>query len=810
VSDLAEPVGVGRSRGRDALAAASLALILTPLLLRATTLVSVHPGWEFDPLVMPSTTSGLTPAASMLADACTLLGAALAFFAFGVSRWVLGLALLGAVPILYHGFLAGEIPGAAGPRLHDQRLGLAWLSAVLGAAGLRALAAEARWRAAAIGMLLGLLALLALRAAVQVLVDHPATVAQFTSDRAEILAAQGWAEGSPQARAYERRLLQNDASAWFGLSNVLAGLAAAGTLASAGLLAAAWRRSAGTVRFGLGALLVASLTTLVAAQSKGGYGSLLLGAGAGLVVWRWPRWGGAVAVGCLALTLSGIVARGMIGERLAELSILFRWYYVTAAAEIGARFPLLGVGPDGFRDAFLLVKNPLCPEEVASPHSALLDWWACLGLAGLTWGALLVGATWRAGAAAGDIPKNASLTEHSNQPLRPVLRLVVAIVAIATLLAMLIDGPAGGITAALSRVAGVGLWALCAAAVTAALLTTPGRWSALGLSAGAIALAAHAQIEVTLSWPQSAGPVLALIALAGAGTPPRPSPASRPGRWSASAAGLLLAGVTAIASVQTFRLERDLLAASRAAEFAGRILALSQAAPGRSAAESAEAARIELRGLLQRPVVPAAALAANAEGDPLRLLDRRVLMALIDESIAALERAEARAPGQFAITRELARMNLLAASLSPEDRAARHAAAVAWARRPRPTAGSLHWQSQVFERVADGLEGPERIEALTRAAEAALATWTLDPTNPRHGVRAVDVHEQLALAGDSGAAARLPELARRTLALEPMSRLDPLVRGLGDAQLKRLQALASQEAAPLTAPPATPPVGREP
>ncbi|NBX40780.1 MAG: hypothetical protein EBR15_05065, partial [Gammaproteobacteria bacterium] len=67
------------------------------------------------------------------------------------------------------------------------------------------------------------------RGLIQVWIEHPQMVAEFRAHKQEILAARGWAEGSPQALTYERRLVQPEATAWFGLSNVASSALAACT-----------------------------------------------------------------------------------------------------------------------------------------------------------------------------------------------------------------------------------------------------------------------------------------------------------------------------------------------------------------------------------------------------------------------------------------------------------------------------------------------------------------------------------------------------------------------------------------------------
>jgi hypothetical protein len=102
----------------------------------------------------------------------------------------------------------------------------------------------------------------------------------------------------------------------------------------------------------------------------------------------------------------------VIGERMGQLSLLFRWFYMEAAVRIGVGHLPLGVGPDGFQQAYMLAKNPLSPEDVTSSHNMLLDWFATLGVFGLAWLVLWVSWMWRAGAVAAiDVVHRAPMME---------------------------------------------------------------------------------------------------------------------------------------------------------------------------------------------------------------------------------------------------------------------------------------------------------------------------------------------------------------------------------------------------------------
>src|SRR5262249_46234727 len=105
----------------------------------------------------------------------------------------------------------------------------------------------------------------------------------------------------------------------------------------------------------------------------------------------------ALPILLIAAALSALVLRGLVGERSGELSLLFRWFYISTAARIIAVHPVLGVGPAGFQDAYQLLKPAISPEEVTSPHSVLFDFTSTLGLFGVAFALLFLLWSARAG-----------------------------------------------------------------------------------------------------------------------------------------------------------------------------------------------------------------------------------------------------------------------------------------------------------------------------------------------------------------------------------------------------------------------------
>ena len=354
----------------------------------------------------------------------------------GGVAWVVGLAVAGAIAMLWHLVKADS-------RWEDWQQAGQWISAAtagLAAWRLGRFPAARRWAVA-----LGCAALvpLLLEAGHYVAVEHPMSVRFFESHREELLAARGMEPGSMQAVLYERRLRFADATGPYGLSNVLASVA--GSLAMLGLVGAWWtlrprgddqvdnrsesasvaarravKRSGVWVAGGCG--LGGGLTVWLTG-SKGAVvaGALVLGLTAVTwAVWRrlaTRRWRWVVPTAMLllvGLAVGATVGRGAMGppappevfepgaEVSGERSLLFRAQYWSAAARMIGERPMLGVGPRGFAEHYLRLKDPLNPETVTSSHNVIVDLVSMLGVGGLAWCGLLLAGLWGAGRGVAD------------------------------------------------------------------------------------------------------------------------------------------------------------------------------------------------------------------------------------------------------------------------------------------------------------------------------------------------------------------------------------------------------------------------
>lgn len=727
-----------QDRVATALGWAAVCALVWPIALRVTTINEPMPYWLVDPWRAFGPPVGLTPTMAFACDATLFVALALASaWAWRAHRRVSWVPLALGVPgwgiVAWHVVRSPDV-------LEQARIGSAWGAAI--ACGLAAwvLSREARWRTVLAGLGIGLIMLVAAKGVEQIYVEHPATLESYEANPDKVLMAQGWAPGSAQALAYERRLRDPVATGWVGLSNVTASFAAVGLIV---LAASAWYARTHRLRaLGFAGGALASGVLLALTGSKGGYAVAAMGlaiAAAAPVVRRLgAHAGGLVALGAAGLVLAAIVTRAILGPDLSERSVLFRWYYVSAATRIAADHPLLGVGQDGFKDAYLVAKNPLSPEEVSSPHSVLFEWWATLGVGGLAWGTLLIAALWRTGRALA-IPD----ARAGKLPVGPGVdwRSLLLVAAVPVVIGAVLEMPMGTIEAALMRLVGFAAW------VAAAALCARGV-SLIALSAGAIALVAHGQLEMTLTNPQAAGWAALLVGVACAGGMTVMKPMAQ-SPWASTVAKCgTLAGVTGAAVIVVVLLAPTL--------------------------------RWELA--IDRAAAPIDAVLADESLD-----NRTELFARQRASDAAawqLDRALEVYPDHFGTLRATARLQLERAALlgstgeSPDD-ALDRAEQIAGQTLDRlgTTAKAWAWGGSVAEAIAQLGGGREvwlgvAVERWERAAE-------LDPHGLIHAVRLSDAYSEL----HNEAAARA--WAERAFVIDADLRLDPL-KGLTDAERARL------------------------
>ncbi len=339
--------------------------ILAVAAARCVTAFAPQVVFDVDPAIDPAPLAGLGPSGSLALDALGLAACGLGLAGEILSRrrvdWLLLVAALAPLPVvLFHG----------SADLGDLWRGSTWVVAASSAAVIAHLGRDPRLRRVLLALLVALLVPIALRGVSQSAVslfgisltgaEYSETVREFEANRAEFFADRGWRHDSPAARIYERRLRQAAPRGWFPSANIFASLMAVGLVLAAGL---ALRTRDGPWRFGLlcvGGIVVAGL--LLLAGSKGGMTAAAAGLGLlGAVhlsrrYWEArarPRAGSIVALGIVGGMLLAVVVRGTLLPEsfLGDRSLLFRWHYLQGAAGVIASEGVVGVGPDGIKEA---------------------------------------------------------------------------------------------------------------------------------------------------------------------------------------------------------------------------------------------------------------------------------------------------------------------------------------------------------------------------------------------------------------------------------------------------------------------------
>ena len=509
--------------------------MLLVALLRAFISIAPQVWFDVDPALdpMPLLSAGATAShgLDLVLLACAACGLAGEHLSGRRVRAGLVLLALMPLPVVLRHSSAAEFE-------HAFR-GMTWIAAMVAFVSLSHLVRDRAMRTFALSVLVSASVLLAARGAVQVVVEHPATVALYNETKQAFLAERGWALDGAATRTYERRLMQPEASGWFGLSNPFSMTMGVGAVALGAIAFLARRRqqAGSTLLLILAALGCGALLAVNA--SKGAILAAAIAVAALVAWWRSPGAPRAWWVLVLAaVALLAVLARGSIGLAIDEKSLLFRAYYLEAGWNLlqDPAIALLGTGPDGVQPLFNGAKPPECPEDVKSLHSVFADWVVTLGVAGFAWiavvGRMLLGRIELAGGASDPLAMR-----------RRVLVFALAAGVISLFLQLVVEQPTVDIAWFVFRVVGVVAFALVAATAAEALaLLEPRATAVVSLAVGCLALV-HSQIETNMWMPSSA--VLAILLVA-TGTSLGGAPAP-PGRLSrAWSKGLAVAAALAL------------------------------------------------------------------------------------------------------------------------------------------------------------------------------------------------------------------------------------------------------------------------
>lgn len=474
--------------------------------LRMLVVFSGDPYFDVDPVAFPVPMAGLGPVGGLWLDAALLLAAALALVGEALARrpvrwWMMLPALVPGLAVVLHGTVSFE----------DAWRGWMWTAGMAAFVAAAHLARDISLRAVLLGAMVGAAVPLLTRGALQVTTEHAEMVREFERQREMFFAARGWAVDSTNAQMYERRLMQPEASGWFGLANVYGSVMAVMMVIGVG---GAWMTFREKMPGGWRAvmLLVAlgGAAGLMMSGSKGALGAAGLGIAVLVAGWSMrPSRRGVMLMALPLMVLLGVAARGvLLPERFAgDLSLFFRWQYIEASGRMMAEQPLLGVGPGSFQEAYVRLKSARSPEDVMSAHSVFIDWGAMLGVFGVLWAGLLLSVWGRT--AFGSMKNVSRIDDEADEweqgdgrlPRGLVIALGV-IFAGAGVAAMLIELHAVSEIGLLARALGV-MGAILAGGVVAGVVMRAPAMSACVASAGACALLIHAQIEMTFFQPGS-------------------------------------------------------------------------------------------------------------------------------------------------------------------------------------------------------------------------------------------------------------------------------------------------------------------
>ncbi|MBS0191539.1 MAG: tetratricopeptide repeat protein [Phycisphaerales bacterium] len=759
----------------ETLSVLGAALVVGLSVFKATVPLIAFPAWDLDPMMMWSEVVGIGPTGTLAIDCflLTLSGATMTLAAPLVGRARLVECFLlaaGILALIWHSFRS---PLAVRENFST---GLAWTAALSAGLMLSYAGRLPSVRRVALAIATGFAALLFIKCAAQVLIDLPQTIADFDADRISILASHGWAPDSFAARTFERRLRDTSATGWFGLSNVVATFGAA----FLGIFIAMLREPGAARRSvaGLGSLIAGACVVL--AGSKGGYAAAAIAitiALLGPTASAGRPWRGALLLLSIPFAaLAAVCARGLIGTRVGELSLLFRSQYLEAAARIFGQNPLRGVGPAGFRDAYLLAKNPLSPEEISSPHCIIFEFAATLGVGGVLWSVLWLVLLGSAGAGLAALQSTPSKTS-----LRPHIRTALFLIACIVLAGSIVEAPLATPGSGFARIVALALGAILA---WRTCIAEP-RTIAIASAAAAAALGFHAMIEVSPVIPASSALYFALLGLAAASLPPIPAPTRF--TWPLTLPGMALSmlGIAAslfLGKVQPW--EESLRAAASRLEDVSTLASQVQRVDAADVRAKQEIAK-GLESVLSKPVKP----------DPASL-GRAVLEARLargDEAYRELLRAIALDPTSYETRQAASNLALRLGAIDLElglpagDHfqqglmLAEESTSI-----PSRKAASYAWLASARRGVYEFGRQPA---LLRQALDASSQAAALDPTNPIHAQRSALLAAEI---GDP-AAARL--WAERALTLDENMRLDPL-RRLAAGELERLRTLAQHPPKP--------------
>jgi len=243
----------------------------------------------------------------------------------------------------------------------------------------------------------------------QVLGSNQATIAEYEKSPQAHLELRGIEPNSLNAFLFEHRVYSGGASGFFLTRNSAGSFALLAFFAAAALLIDQLRnRKPGSGMLhvlGCGVAAAVIVLSLIVTRSKGAFIGLLFAAPLFVIYVRFEKWlktnRRALFTCCLLLAAFAGLAVAAYGVNHGRLpggsSMLVRWQYWRASAEMYADHVITGVGPGAFSDYYTQYKPASALEAVSDPHNfplSILTQYGPLGLLGFL--AMLLLPLWKA------------------------------------------------------------------------------------------------------------------------------------------------------------------------------------------------------------------------------------------------------------------------------------------------------------------------------------------------------------------------------------------------------------------------------
>jgi hypothetical protein len=243
----------------------------------------------------------------------------------------------------------------------------------------------------------------------QFLVSNQMTIDQYEQAPRSILKPLGIWPGSLNQVLFEHRLYTRGVRGFFTTGNSAGSFALLAFFAAVALFLEKFKNRKsdppGSLHLaGCGIAVAAVLFGLAITRSKGAIIASLIAAAMFITYFCFGRWltrhKKVILIGCLLFGLLGgcaVVLYGLAHGRLpGGNSMLVRWQYWQASAQMYADHPLTGIGPANFAHFYPHYKPAAALETVADPHNFLLSiltQYGPLGLVGFL--ALVLVPLWR-------------------------------------------------------------------------------------------------------------------------------------------------------------------------------------------------------------------------------------------------------------------------------------------------------------------------------------------------------------------------------------------------------------------------------